>query len=232
MYKILVVLFFVCPQEINRAHPVLGADNDKKELQLVVTEVGEARKASKVNNPCFRSFMMVRANSRGRTHMHRWMNADACRGARGVLCSGKHWSVATREAKGNGDLKKHKPPPEHRFAHARPYPKAAAYPIEFFCSFLSFFNQKKRGEPNECHRLGGTHRWGRGGTARDLACFLGQLFPRLLVRPRSLPRFTVAGAAGVQDRQGSIMTRLPFSVSPTATNSGNGKKQRRSISLL
>jgi hypothetical protein len=68
LYKKLVVLFFGCPQEINRVHPVLGADNDKKELQLVVTEVGQARKASKVNNPCFRSFMMVRASSRGRTH--------------------------------------------------------------------------------------------------------------------------------------------------------------------
>lgn len=163
--------------------------------------------------------------------MHRWMPAAALE-----ACSVLPWSVASQKATGL----KTTTTPEHRFAHARPCPKAAAYPIKFFCCFLSLTGKKKK--PNECHRLLplGVHRWGRGGTGRDLACFLGQLFRGFLSAPKSLPRFTVAGAAGVQDRGfwPRRMTRLPFSVSislcslPTVTNSATEKAEEHLPALI
>jgi hypothetical protein len=124
-------------------------------------------------------------------------------------CSALPWSVARQKA--TEIFKKHKPPPEHRFAHARPYPNAAAYPIEFFCSFLSFFNQKKkRGEPNECHRLGGTPL----GTRRDSP--RSRLLPRPAFSAASCPpqiftplyrgrRSRSAGQAGVNNDETALL---------------------------
>jgi len=88
-----------------------------------------------------------------------------------VLCS----ALVGRDAKKQRDEKL--PPTRNIALRTRGRtPKAADYPSQFFCSQPQPFNPKKKRWENKMRgTTAGVHRWGRGETGRDLACFLGQL---------------------------------------------------------
>lgn len=74
-----------------------------------------------------------------------WMQARRGRAAACVL-----WSVAT--PKGNGSKQPAQAHTEHRFAHARPYPRLPCCLSKriFFCSLFFSFCVAKSAKPNEC----------------------------------------------------------------------------------
>ena len=111
----------------------------------------------------------------------------ACRAARGVLCS----ALVGRDAK-KQRYEKQPPPGTSLCAREAVPPRLQIIRANSFAASHSLLTQKKRWENKMSGTTAGVHRWGRGETGRDLACFLGQLLRGFLsaqiFTPLALPR--------------------------------------------
>jgi len=87
-------------------------------------------------------------------------------------CSSLPWSVAMPKSNG---MKNNHPPGTSLCAREAVPPRLQIIRANSFAASHSLLTQKKRWENKMSGTTAGVHRWGRGETGRDLACFLGQL---------------------------------------------------------